>query len=126
MDPLKSLPTINLKMKVEKHKIYVRVQKYFSFWLLFRRKYRSCRPEKSFFWWSYSLFICTPVQMFFCEICKVFKNTFFTTLLWTAASVNIKSLELNSNQVFDNMWFSLSLQSKTIWTCRLAVLYGCF
>ena len=29
----------------------------------------------------------TTTQMFFCEICEIFKNTYFEKYLWTTASV---------------------------------------
>ena len=29
----------------------------------------------------------TPAEVFFCEFCKISKNTFFTEHLWTTASV---------------------------------------
>ena len=31
----------------------------------------------------------TLAQVFFCEFCEIFKNTFFTEHLWTTASVSI-------------------------------------
>ena len=32
----------------------------------------------------------TLAQVFLCEVCKVFKNTFLTDFLWTTASVMMK------------------------------------
>ena len=29
-----------------------------------------------------------PVQVFFCEFCEIFRNTYFEKYLWTAASEN--------------------------------------
>ena len=32
----------------------------------------------------------TPVQLFSCEFCEIFKSTFFTIPLWVTASLNCK------------------------------------
>ena len=36
----------------------------------------------------------TPTQVFSCEFCEIFKNTFFTEHLWTTASVWINSKKI--------------------------------
>ena len=33
-----------------------------------------------------SLFVGTPEQVFSCEFCEIFKNTFFTENVWATAS----------------------------------------
>ena len=53
-------------------------------WSLFLIKMQACL--------CWSLFL-TPTQMFYCEICEIFKNTYFEEHVRTIASVSAKYKE---------------------------------
>ena len=43
-------------------------------------------------------FLRTPAQVLFCEICKVFKNTFFTEHVWKTVSILIQTCKANTKR----------------------------
>ena len=52
----------------------------------------------------------TLAQVFFCEFCKIFKNTFFYKTRPVAASVSLKTIAFNASK---ELWLNVSITNTT-------------